>query len=56
MDPAQAEMTHSLETSALKFLQVIKPESSKMYCHRQVGNTHCTLVVYSLDVGNECDI
>jgi hypothetical protein len=26
MDTAQAEMTHSLKTSALKFLQVIKPE------------------------------
>jgi hypothetical protein len=30
MDTAQEEMTHSLKTSALKFLQVIKPESSKM--------------------------
>jgi len=56
MDLAQAEMTHSLETSALKLLQVIKPESSKIYFHMQVGNTHCTLVFYSLDVGTECDI
>jgi hypothetical protein len=30
MDTAQAEMTHSLKASALIFLQVIKPESSKM--------------------------
>lgn len=30
MDTAPAEMTQSLKTSALKFLQVIKPESSKM--------------------------
>jgi len=30
MDTAQAEMTYSLKTSALIFLQVIKPESSKM--------------------------
>jgi hypothetical protein len=30
MDTAQAEMTHSLKTSALTFLEVNKPDSSKM--------------------------